>query len=354
MRKESLSFLEEIMGIPSPSGFEQPVQRVVRKWAAKYADEVKTDVHGNVIAALNPQVTPRVMLAGHCDQIGLMVQHITDEGFVHFSAIGGIDVSVVPGQRVVIHGRKGPVAGVIGRKPIHLQTPEERKGEKFEIHKLWIDLGVADKKAAEKVVQVGEAITFDLGLTRLAEQRVAGAGFDDKAGVFVVMEALRLLARRKLDCAVFAVSTVQEELGLRGAKTAAFSIDPQVAIAVDVTFATDHPEMDKARIGDLKLDRGPVIARGPNINPVIYELLVQAAKQKHLAWQTEAIARATGTDANVMQITREGVAAGLISVPSRYMHTPVEVISLDDAANAATLLAEAVASIGPARDFTPR
>lgn len=354
MRKESLGFLEEIMSLPSPSGFEQPVQRVVRKQVAKYAHEVKTDVHGNVVATLNPQGSPRVMLAGHCDQIGLMVQHLTEEGFVHFSAIGGIDTSVVPGLRVVIHGPKGPVPGLIGRKPIHLQTPEERKNAKIEIHKLWIDLGVADKQAAEKVIEVGNAITFDLGLTRLQDQRVVGAGFDDKVGVFVVMEALRLLARRKLDCAVFAVSTVQEELGLRGARTSAFSINPQVAIAVDVTFATDHPDMDKARIGDIKLGAGPVIARGPNINPVVHELLVQAAKQKRLSWQTEAIPKASGTDANVMQISREGVAAGLISVPSRYMHTPVEVISLDDAANAATLLAEAVAGIGPDRDFIPR
>jgi len=354
MRKESLGFLEEIMSLPSPSGFEQPVQRVVRKQVAKYAHEVKTDVHGNVVATLNPQGSPRVMLAGHCDQIGLMVQHLTEEGFVHFSAIGGIDTSVVPGLRVVIHGPKGPVPGLIGRKPIHLQTPEERKNAKIEIHKLWIDLGAADKQATEKVIEVGNAITFDLGLTRLQDQRVAGAGFDDKVGVLVVMEALRLLARRKLDCAVFAVSTVQEELGLRGARTSAFSINPQVAIAVDVTFATDHPDMDKARIGDIKLGAGPVIARGPNINPVVHELLVQAAKQKRLSWQTEAIPKASGTDANVMQISREGVAAGLISVPSRYMHTPVEVISLDDAANAATLLAEAVAGIGPDRDFIPR
>ncbi len=354
MRKESLGFLEEIMSLPSPSGFEQPVQRVVRKQVAKYAHEVKTDVHGNVVATLNPQGSPRVMLAGHCDQIGLMVQHLTEEGFVHFSAIGGIDTSVVPGLRVVIHGPKGPVPGLIGRKPIHLQTPEERKNAKIEIHKLWIDLGAADKQAAEKVIEVGNAITFDLGLMRLQDQRVAGAGFDDKVGVLVVMEALRLLARRKLDCAVFAVSTVQEELGLRGARTSAFSINPQVAIAVDVTFATDHPDMDKARIGDIKLGAGPVIARGPNINPVVHELLVQAAKQKRLSWQTEAIPKASGTDANVMQISREGVAAGLISVPSRYMHTPVEVISLDDAANAATLLAEAVAGIGPDRDFIPR
>ena len=353
MRKESLEFLERLMLAPSPSGFEQPAQRVIREWVAPFAEAVRVDVSGNLIASLNASACPRVMLAGHCDQIGFMVQYLTEEGFIHFSAIGGIDAGVVPGERVVLHGKRGPVPGVIGRKPIHLQTPEERKGEKFELHKLWIDIGAGSKDEVEKVLAVGDPITFQLGFTRLQGQCVAGAGFDDKVGAFVVMEALRLLTRRKLKCAVYAVSTVQEELGLRGARTAAYCLDPGVAIAVDVTFATDHPQADKTQIGDLRLGKGPVIARGPNINPVLHDLLVKAAEKKKLPWQPEAISRATGTDANVIQISREGVAAALVSVPNRYMHTAAEVVSLDDMENAAILLAETVASLTPAVDFTP-
>jgi endoglucanase len=353
VRKESREFLEKLINAPSMSGSEQPLQRVVREWVKPYADAVATDVNGNVIAALNPSGSPRVMLAGHCDQIGLMVQHITDEGFIQFSAVGGIDAGVVSGVRVILHTREGEVPGIIGRKPIHLQTPEERKGEKFELHKLWIDIGAQDKAEAQKIVRIGDPISFELGLLPLRGHLVAGPGMDDKAGVFAVMETLRLLSTRKPKCAVFAVSTVQEELGLRGARTAAYAVDPQVGIAVDVTFATDYPGIDKGQVGDIRLGKGPVIARGPNINPVLHDLLVAAAEKKRLPWQPEAIARATGTDANAMQISRQGVAAGLVSVPNRYMHTAIEMISLADLENTAVVLAETLMMIGPKTDFTP-
>jgi endoglucanase len=354
MRKESLSFFEELISTPSPSGFEQPVQRVIRDYISPFAGEVSVDVNGNLTAALNPGGFPRVMLAGHCDQIGFMVQHVSDDGCVYFSAIGGIDTALLPGERVVLHTKRGPVRGVIGRKPIHVQKPEERKGDKLEISQLWIDLGASTKQEVMEKVEIGDPITFELGLIRLLGQRVAGPAMDDKVGAFAVMEALRLLTKRKLKCAVYAVSTVQEELGLRGARTSAYTIDPQAAIAVDVTFATDHPHVEKAQYGDLALDKGPVICRGPNINPVLHDLLVQTAGKKKIPWQPEAVPRATGTDANVMQVSRAGVAAALVSVPNRYMHTAVEVISLDDLEHTAELLAETLALIGPATDFTPR
>lgn len=353
MRKESLAFLEEIVSTPSPSGFEQPVQRVIRQYVSPFASEISVDVNGNLTAALNPGGYPRIMLAGHCDQIGFMVQHLSEDGCISFSAIGGIDTAIVSGERVVIHTAQGPVQGVIGRKPIHLQKPEERKGEAKDISSMWIDIGASDKAESEKVVEIGDPITFELGLTRLLGDRVAAPGMDDKVGSFAVMEALRLLGKRKIKCAVYAVSTVQEELGLRGARTSAYTLDPQAAIAVDVTFATDHPHVEKSAIGDLRLGKGPVIAKGPNINPMLHSLLVAAAKKKKLDWQPEAISRATGTDANVIQISRAGVAAALVSVPNRYMHTKVEVISLDDLEHTAELLAETVASIGPETDFRP-
>lgn len=353
MTKDSRSFLEALMAAPSPSGFEQPAQRVVRERVAAWADEVRTDVHGNVIAVKNPGGSPRVMLAGHCDQIGFMVQHITDEGYLKFAVIGGVDGPVLAGAQVVVHSAPSPVPGVIGRKPIHLMKPEERDKAKCEITEMFIDIGAKDKKQAQKMAQVGDAVTFALGMSDLGNDRVAGAGFDDKVGAFVVMEVLRLLKRRDIPCALHCVSTVQEELGLRGAATSAFGIDPQVGIAVDVTHASDYPGVDSAVCGDIKLGAGPTVARGPNINPVVGDLLLRTARERKLPHQVEPCPRGTGTDANAIQITRAGVAAGLVSIPSRYMHTPVEVVSLGDLENAAKLLAQTVAQIDEGTDFTP-
>ncbi len=353
MRPESLSFLQSLLDTPSPSGFEQPVQQVVRSYAQQWADEIRTDVHGNVIAVKSPDATPRVMLAGHCDQIGLMVQHITDEGFLNFSAIGGVDVALLPGSRVYIHTADGPVLGVIGRKAIHLLEPEERKKAEVKIKKLWIDIGAENKEGAEALVAVSDPITFELGMHRLSDDLVAGPGFDDKVGAFVVMEALRLLHDGSLDCGLYCVSTVQEELGLRGARTSCFGIDPQVGIAVDVTHASDYPEAEKAVTGEVTLGKGPTIARGANINPVLHGLLIETARNNDIPYQPEPAPKATGTDANVMQISRAGVAAALTSIPNRYMHTPIEVVSLSDLENTAKLLAETVARIDDEIDFTP-
>ncbi len=353
MRKESYEFLQRLIETPSPSGFEQPVQRLIRDYMASYADEVRTDVHGNVIGIKNPEGFPRVMLAGHCDQIGMMIQHISEEGFIYVGAIGGIDAAVLPGLTVVIHNERGPVRGVIGRKPIHLLKPEERDKPRLELSEMCIDIGAKNKKEAQSLVALGDAVTFDLQMYALHNQLVAAPGFDDKVGAFVVAEALRLLERRKLSCAVYAVSTVQEELGLRGARTSAFGIDPQVGIAVDVTHASDYPGCDPKRTGECKLGEGPTIARGPNINPVLRQLMEEVAAQKKIKWQPEPEPRATGTDANAIQINRAGVATGLVSIPNRYMHTPVEVVHLGDLENAAKLLAETCLRITPDMDFTP-
>ena len=353
MRPESLQFLRNLIETPSPSGFEQPVQRVVREYVAPYADEVKTDVHGNVIAVKNPGGYPRLMLAGHCDQIGMMIQHVTDDGYLYFAAIGGIDPAIMPGIPVVVHNERGSVRGVIGRKPIHLLSAAERDKPRLEISEMFIDIGAADKDEAKTVVDIGDSATFDLHFEDLMGGLVAGPGFDDKVGSFVIMEALRLIGKKKLNCAVYAVSTVQEELGLRGARTAAFSIDPQAGIAVDVTHGSDYPGCDCKKTGECKLKAGPTIARGPNINPVLQKLLQKTAEDKKIPWQPEPEPRATGTDANSIQISRGGVATALVSIPNRYMHTPVEVIALEDLESAAKLLAETLLKIKKNVDFTP-
>ncbi len=352
MKKESLDFLQALLDAPSPSGFEQPVQEVWRRQMKRFADEVRTDVHGNAIAALNLSGKPRVMLAGHCDEIGFMVNYINDEGFIYFSSIGGVDPGIVSARRVKIFTQKGVVYGVTGRKAIHMMDQEERK-KVPEMHKLWIDIGARNKKEAEKLVSVGDPIVFDIGFQKLSNGLVVGRGLDDRIGSFAVAETLRILAGKKLKAAVFAVSTVQEELGLRGGKTSAFGIEPDVGVAVDVGNATDHPDADKQKVGEIKLGMGPVLVRGPNINPVVGKALVAAARKLKIPYQVLGASRATGTDANVMQITRSGVAAGLVSVPNRYMHTPVEMISLNDLDNVSKILSTFILELTPKMDFTP-
>ncbi len=353
MRDESLKFLQGILETPSVSGFEQPVGRLVRKRMKPFADEITTDVHGNTTVALNPKGRPRVMLSGHCDQIGLMVRHIDDQGYLYFSAVGGIDPTVLPGSRVTVYNKNGPVNGVIGRKPIHLMKQEERGQGKVELTDLWIDIGAKDKADAGKRVSVADPISYALNFQRLGNDQITSPGLDDKVGLFVILEALRLLAERRIKCGLFAVASVQEELGLRGARTSCFGIDPQVGIAVDVTHATDNPGADKRMAGDLALGKGPVIEVGANINSVLSDLLIDTAKKKKIDYQLSAAPVATGTDANAMQISRGGVATALVSVPNRYMHTQVEVVSLVDLENCAKLVAETVARIDDKMRFIP-
>ena len=352
MKEISFQFLRQLVKAPSPSGFEQPVQKIVREQMTKFADEVKTDVHGNVIAVKNPGGSPRLMLAGHCDEIGFMIRYIDKAGFIFFSSIGGIDAHIVPGKRVKIHTRNGPVLGVVGKKPIHIMEQEERK-KVVKLSEQWIDIGVKDKKEAEKLVSIGDPITFSEGLERLQGELVISRGFDDKMGTFVVCEVLRDIADKPLEAAVFATSTVQEEVGLRGARTAAYFINPQVGIAVDVGVASDFPEVDKKKEGEIRIGEGAILYRGANINPKVAELLMTIAQEENIPYQLSGEAKATPTDANVIQISRAGVAAGLVSVPLRYLHTPVEVLSLRDLENVVKLLSTFVQRLNGKMSFIP-
>jgi endoglucanase len=352
MEAASLAFLKNLLETPSPSGFERPIQDVVRAWAKNYAHEVRTDRHGNVLAALNPEGSPRIMLAGHCDQIALMVEHIDDCGFLYVQPIGGWDIQILLGQNLTVWTANGPLPAVVARRATHLLTNEERN--KVPIFTdLWLDIGVKDRKEAEQIVGLGDPVTFALGYRELRNDLAVSPGMDDKVGLWAVMETLRLLAGRSLQAAVYCVSTVQEEIGLRGATTSAYGIQPTVGIAVDVCHATDTPSNDKKLVGDTKVGAGPVLFRGPNINPRVFEQLVTAAQTKDCAVQVRGVPRATGTDANAMQLSRDGVAAALIGIPNRYMHSPVEVVSLADLESAATILAEFCTSVTPQMDWTP-
>jgi len=345
-------FLKRVLVTPSPSGYESPLQALVRDYAGGFADEVTTDVHGNVIAVKNPGAPVRVMLAGHCDQIGLIVQHVDENGYLYVQQIGGWDPLVLVGQRMTVWTDAGPVFGVIARKPIHLLTDEE-KTKAPKLKEMWLDIGAADKAEAQKMVRIGDPVTVELEYREMANGRACSPGMDDKCGAWVVIEALRRASKETLPCALYAVSTVQEEVGLRGARTSAFGIDPHVGIAVDVTFATDCPTIEKKEEGDVSLGKGPVIYRGPNFNPTVVERLIQTADAAGIAYQLAAAGRPPGTDANAMQINRAGVATGLVSIPNRYMHSPVEVISLEDIDRAADLLARFAEGVTNEVNFVP-
>jgi endoglucanase len=355
MNADSVAFLEAVVNAPSPSGFEGPVRRLIAERMDKYCDDVRHDVLGNVIGVLNPKASTRVMLAGHCDEIGLMVTHINGEGFIYFAAVGGHDPMLLTAQRVVIHSSGGPVPGVIGKKPIHLMRHDKDGDKAPKLHELWIDIGAKDKADAEQVVAVGDYITVDASFIRLRNDLACARAFDDRVGAFAVAEAMRLLAkdRSKLKVAVYGAATTQEELGLRGARVSAFGVDPHAGIAVDVGFASDYPTINKAMVGDLALGKGPIVAKGPNINPVLGQMVLDVARKKRIPHQIEGEPRATGTDANAIQMTRAGVAAALISIPNRYMHSPVEMVSLKDVDNTAKLMAQTVLSMKATTDFTP-
>jgi endoglucanase len=292
------------------------------------------------------------MFAGHCDQIGLLVTYIDEQGYLYVQAIGGWDPQQLIGQRLTVWTDDGPVPGVIARKPIHLLDEEERK-QVPKVKDLWLDIGARDRSEAAEVVKVGDPVTLQLGFQPMRNQRATAPAMDNKTGLWVVIEALRRAAEKSPACGIFAVSTVQEEIGLRGATTSAYAVDPHVGIAVDVTHATDCPKIDKNEQGDIALGRGPVIYRGPNMNPVVTRRLMDIATAQDIAYQSAAIGRATPNDANTLQISRAGVATGLVSIPNRYMHSAVEMISLEDIDRAADLLAAFALSLSVEDDFTP-
>jgi endoglucanase len=355
MNDKDFAFLKELVETPSPSGFEQPAQRVLRRELAPVADEVRTDVMGNVIARIKGagEAPTRVMLAGHCDEIGFMVRYIDDNGFLYFAPIGGVDAHLVPGQRVCVHTASGPLLGVIGKKPIHMMEPKDRETV-VKFKSMFIDIGCPDRQSAAGLVAIGDPATFAVGLERLQGDRVISRAFDDKMGAYLVARTLIEVRRRgPAPVDLFGVSTVQEEVGLRGGTTSTYGVNPDVGLAVEVGFATDYPDIDKKEAGEVRVGGGPIIARGPNINPVLFDLLTQTAREESIPFQVSGVPRATGTDANVMQLCRGGVATALVSVPLRYMHTPVELLSLTDLENTVRLLSGLMYRIGDRHSFIP-
>jgi endoglucanase len=355
MTPESLAFLKSLLDTPGPSSFEAAPARVWRKEAGSLADDVRADVGGNSRATLNPGGRPRVMFAGHIDEIGVMVTHIDDDGYLSFDTIGGWDHQVFVGQRVRLLGREGPVTGVVGKKAIHIMDKDER--EKIsKVEDLWIDVGAVSRAEAERRLRIGDPGVLAAGVLEFPNGRLVSRSIDNRIGAFVVLEALRLLAGTRPAASVSAVATTREEIAATGggARSSAVALEPDVAIVVDVTHATDYPGVDKRRHGDYRLGGGPVLSRGASVSDIVFELLATTAAAEEIPFSIEAASRDTHTDAEAIFNAHRGVATALVSVPNRYMHSPNEMVTLEDLDRTARLLAAFTRRLSPETDFVPR
>jgi putative aminopeptidase FrvX len=355
MDSSSLLFLKRLLDSPGPSSFELLPARVWREEAKGFAERVDADVSGNSFATVNAAAAPRVMLAGHIDEIGVMVTYVDDEGYLSFDTIGGWDHQVFVGQRVSLLAKSGSVTGVIGKKAIHLMDKDARE-KVSKAEDLWIDIGAADRKEAEERVGVGDPGVIASQVLEFPNQRIVSRSLDNRVGAFVVLEALRLLAKDRPTARVTAAATTREEISHTGggARTGAVGLEAEVAVVVDVTHATDYPGVEKRKHGDFRLGGGPVIARGAASNPVVFDLLLQAAAAEKIPYTIEAAPRDTSTDADNIFTALKGVATALVSVPLRYMHSPNEMAALEDLQRTARLLAAFARRITPASDLVPR
>lgn len=354
MDASSKKFLKKLVECVSPSGYEEAAAKIWREEAHGFADDVRADCHGNSDAVVNPGGSPRIMLAGHYDEIGFLISHIDDQGYLWIVPVGGWDPQIPQGQRVLIRTRRGHRRGVIGKRPIHVQK-EDARNKVTPISDLWVDIGAKNKKEAEKAVAIGDPLVLDHELIELLGDRVSARGLDNQAGAFVVLETARRLSKMNPVAEIHAVATAQEEIGLRGARTAAFGIDPAIGIAVDVTFATDYPSMSDVmkKEGRVELGKGPVLSRGANINRRLFDLLTDTARSKRLPYQIVAEPGGTGTDANALQLNRAGVATALVSVPARYLHSSCETVSMGDLTKTIELLAHTIKRIDSKTNLIP-
>ena len=354
MRPEALNFLKQLLDEPGPSAFEQAPARRWRAEAERFAS-VDLDVSGNSWASLPGTGSHHLVLAGHMDEIGVMVSHVDEEGFVSFDTIGGWDSQVFVGQRVVLLGRRAPVMGVIGKKAIHLMEKEERE-KVSRVEELWIDIGARDRGEALGKVRIGDPGVLASSVVEFPNGRLVSRSIDNRIGSFVVLEALRLLAEAPPAARVTAVATSREEISSNGggARPLAVRLEPTVAIVVDVTHATDMPGMDKRRHGDYRLGGGPVLARGAAVNDRVFELLESVAEAEGIPYAIEASGRDTRTDAEGIFNAARGIATGLVSVPNRYMHSPNEMVDLEDLERTARLLAAFARRLDDSVDFVPR
>lgn len=352
MREQSIRFLQTLINTPSPPGHEARGQRVWLNYVAQFADETFTDAHGNAVATLNKGGSPRVMLAGHADEIAMTVNYIDDKGFIYVRRLGGVDPAITKAQRVTIHSNEGPVKGVVGNVAPHLMREEpERKVPKMQ--DLFIDIGVKNRKEAEKLVSIADPITLNDEFELLREDLAIARAFDNRIGTFAVAETLRLLteSKQKLKAEISAVSNIMEEVGLLGARQIAYTLKPDAALVVDVTHATDYPGVSKIQHGDISIGKGPTITHGGCNHPEVVARLEKVAAEQKIKIQHEAMSAASGTDTDVIFWTRGGIPSALISLPNRYMHSPVELVSLTDLERIPELMAAFALSLKQGESF---
>src|ERR1700677_2622126 len=351
MRPESLKFLGQLLNTPTPSSEEYRGQRVWLDYVRPFADELQPDTYGNALAILNPKGSPKIMVEGHADEIAFQIAYIDEDGFIYFSGVGGHDPSLARGQRVHIHGRNGEVLGVIGALAIHMQGG--KKQEEPELHELFIDIGAANRKEAEKRVAVADLITYTVGWQQLNGDVYIARACDNRIGTFVAAEVLRLCAAagKKLKATVVAASAVGEENGLYGAHMLGYSVRPDAALVIDVGQATDIPITNKKRFGDIRLGKGPILSRGSVNHPVLVQQLEKVAVKNKIAFQRGIDPRYSGTDADAIFLQRGGIATAAIGVPNRYMHTPVEAVHLGDLENLAVWLSKFILELKPGDEF---
>ena len=352
MESSAYDFLRRLVDLPGPSGYESAPARVWREHAESFAGEVTHDVLGNSYARLKTEGAPIVVIEGHIDEIGLLITHVDPEGYLWFDTIGGWDAQVLVGQRIRIAGNNGDVFGVIGRKASHILSPEDRE-KAVKAKDLWIDIGASDRADALRWVTTGDPAVVHGDFLHLTDDLCVSRSMDNRVGAFVALEALKLLAGDRPNLDLYALATTQEEITFAGAHTSTFQLAPKVAIAIDVTHATDYPGANKKSDGEVKLGGGPVLARGASLNPIVYMGLREASKRLGMDLPVQGNARTSGTDADAMIKTGAGTATGLVSIPNRYMHSPNEVVSLQDLVDAARVIAEFVRTITPESDFRP-
>lgn len=348
MREASKLFLQQLIETPSPSGDEEAVQRLWMAYVKEFAHEVETDMVGNVMAAVNPHKPFKVMLAGHCDEIAFMVSYIDSDGYIYLAKAGGINPKVALGMTVKILGQKSTIKGVVGVKPQHKGGPKD----KVEIGDLYIDCGAKSKEEVEEFVTIGDYVIYDTNYEYLLNDRIVGRGLDNRTGAFIVAEVLRRVAEHNPSVAVYAVSTVNEETNMGGAYFAASHINPTMAIACDVSFATDHPDIN-AKEGYVALGKGPILSKGAPINKKINKLLEETARVHNIPIQYELTPGSTGTDADRIRLTGKGVPVALVSLPLRYMHAPCEVASLQDMEQEIELLVQTILSLDGNENLKP-
>ena len=344
------AFLESLLSTPSPSGFETAGQRVWIDYVSEFADDVWTDDYGNAVALHEGTGDgPEIAFGGHADEIGFIVRDIVDEGFLRIGRIGGSDRTISQGQHVTIHADDGPVQGVIGQTAIHLR--ETGSEEYTDITGQFVDIGAGSTEEAESLVEVGDPITFSTSLFELHDTRLSARGIDNRVGTWSAAEGLRAAVEHDVEATVYAVSTIQEEVGVQGAKMVGFDLDPDAAIAVDVTHATDNPDVAGKHKGPVALGGGPVVSRGSANHPRVVDLARQAAADVDIDVQLQASGIRTGTDADAFYTSRSGIPSLNVGVPNRYMHTPVEVIDTDDLDAVATLLGAIAEAAGEVDSF---